>query len=110
MSTRCLVAVFDSVDDRDGVAVSALLQHGNVDGVLAVDAHDVGLNGTGVFGLADVGDHDRTEAHRFQGDAVDLLRVRHLAVGVNVVVAVADAHVTGGQNQVRIVHRVEPRP
>ncbi len=55
---QVLQRVADSVDDRDGVAVAALLQDRQIDRALAVDAHDVGLDGVGVLGIANIGDHE----------------------------------------------------
>ena len=49
-----------SVDDSDGVGISALLEDGNVDRSLAVDADDVGLNCCASTGRADIGDADGT--------------------------------------------------
>jgi hypothetical protein len=103
---QMLCGRLDSIHDRDGVAVAALLQNRNVDRMLSVDAHDVRLNCAGVFGLADIADHHRAQSHRFQRNLVHLFRARHLAVGVDVVVLGADAHVAGGQDQVRLVHRL----
>ena len=41
--------VLDAVDDRDGVGIAALLQHRQIGGSLAVDAHDVRLNLRGIL-------------------------------------------------------------
>ena len=59
MSTRCLIAAFMPFDDGDGVAVAALLEDGNVDRALPIDAHDVVLQRAGVFRLADIGHQHR---------------------------------------------------
>ncbi len=91
---------FDSVDDRDGVAIAPLLQNRDVHRFLAVNPDDVALNGAGVFRFTDVGDQHRAKAHALERDLVDLLDFWNLAVGVNVVVAVANAHVARRQNQV----------
>ena len=93
-----------SVDNRNGVAVAALLQDREVHRALAIDAHDVGLDGTGIFGIADVGHHHLTVAFDLQRQTVDLLRRRQLAVGVDVVVLRADAHIASGKDGVRLVH------
>ena len=93
----------------DGVAVAALLEDGHVDRALAVDAHDVVLQGAGIHRLADVAHQHRRVAHRLERHLVHRLRVGKLAVGVDVEVLRADAHVAGGQNQVGVVDRTAPR-
>ena len=50
--------LFDAVDDRDRIGVAALLQNRRVHRFLAVDAHDVVLQGRAVHGLAHVGKED----------------------------------------------------
>ena len=55
----------DSVDHGDGVAAAALLENGEIDGMLAVDANDVGLNRGVIFGIADVGDQKLPVADGF---------------------------------------------
>ncbi len=42
---------FHAVHDGDGVAVAALLEDGHIDGTLAIDADDIGLDGPRVFAL-----------------------------------------------------------
>ena len=64
ISRRVLIAVRDSVDHCDRVGVSSLLQNRHVNRFLAVDAHDVVLNGGAVHGLADIGDEYRSFALR----------------------------------------------
>ncbi len=101
---QMLDGLFDSVDDRDGVAIAALLQDRDVNGFLSVNPHNVGLNRAGVFRLTHVSDQHRAEADALERDLVDLLDFGDLAVGVNVVVAVANAHVAGRQNQVGTIN------
>ena len=49
---RCGFA--NAVDDGDGVGVAALLKDWNVDGVLSIDTHDVGLELTAIDRMTDV--------------------------------------------------------
>ena len=58
----------DSVDDRDGVAIAALLQDRDVHGFLSVDPDNVGLDGAGVFCFTDVSDQHRAEANALERD------------------------------------------
>ena len=101
------MACLHAVDDGDGVAVAALLEDRNVDGALAVDADDVVLQRAGVLGLADVGDQDRSVANGLQRHLVHGLGVGKLAVGVDVEVLAADAHVARGQDEVGAVHGLD---
>ena len=48
---------FDAVDDFDGVGIAALLQDGNIDGGLAVDADLVVLDLRGIFRLPHIRHH-----------------------------------------------------
>ena len=66
MSTRCLMIFFDAVDDRDGVAAAALFQNRDVYRFLPVNSHDVGLNRSGIFGLAHIRHHHGAQPHAFQ--------------------------------------------
>ena len=93
----------DAVHDRDCVGIPSLLQDGDVHGLLPVHAHDVVLQKRAVNRFSDIGDEHGLLAFRFQRDAVDNVGIRHLRVGINVVVHRADAHVTRGKNQVRFI-------
>ena len=63
-----LDALADAVDDLDGVAVAALLEDGKIDRLLAVDAHDVVLDGGRVFGVADIGEAQDAVANRLSAE------------------------------------------
>ena len=101
-----LGGLFNSVDDRDGVAISALLEDGNIHRMLAINAHDVGLNGARILGFTNVANHHGSQPNGFDGEEIDLRSGGDLTVGVDVVVHVADAHVTGRQDQVGFVNRL----
>ena len=95
-----------AIDDRDGITIAALLEDGNVYGALAIDAHNVGLNGAGVFCVSDIRDKNRAQTDGFERNAIDFFRGGQLAVGIDVVITIANLYVAGGKNQVRIVYRV----
>ena len=99
-----------SIDNGDGVRVATLLQDRQVNGSLAVDAHDVVLQRIGVFGDADIRDPHRVFSGKLDRHTVDIVNLADLAVGVDVVVVLPDLHVAGGQDEIRFVHRSEPRP
>src|ERR1700733_1138580 len=96
-----------AVDDLDGVAFAGLLEDRYIDGVLSIDANDVGLDGAGVLGVSDVRDEHGRVAGGLEGHGVDLLRAGDLTVGVQVVVLGANAHVARGQNEVGLVHAID---
>ena len=97
--------VIDAVHHRDGVRVAALFQHGQINRRLTVHAHDVILDLRTVHRVADIADEHRSIANGFQRHAVDVFQVVNLAVDVKVVIIRPDFHITGGQNQIRVVHR-----
>ena len=97
----------DSVDDGDRVGITALLEDRNVDGVLPVDAHDVGLELAAIDCMTNVAHEDGSVADCLERDAVDVVGRRHLAIGVDVVVLRADADVSCGQNQIGVVDRMD---
>ena len=68
---------------------------GDVGGLAAVHPHDRGLNGGAVGGRADIADEDRRAVHDLDGDVVDLIDHVDEAVGVDVVVQIADLDVAG---------------
>ena len=74
--------------------------------MLSIDADDVGLQLSGVFRLADVGHHDGRIAHGLQRQVVDLIHHRNLAVGIDVVILGANAHIACRKNQVGLVQRI----
>jgi hypothetical protein len=100
-----LGGVLRAIDDGDGVAPAALFQNRDIHGPLSIDAYNVGLNRAGIFGLADVGHHNGAEADALERNLIGVRRFRHLAIGINVVVAISDAHIASGKNQVGVVHR-----
>jgi hypothetical protein len=55
-----------AIDDRDSVAVAALLEDGNIDGALSIDAHDVILERARIHGLADVRHQHGGISHGFE--------------------------------------------
>src|SRR6185437_9393998 len=75
------------VDHGNGVGVAALLEDRQIHGRLAVNAHNVGLNFVGIFGLAHIRHHHRpVVAHALERQVVQILSIGHLSVGVEVVV------------------------
>ena len=76
----------DAVDDGDGVGVAALLEHRNVDGVLSIDAHDIGLELAAILRIAYVRNHDRCIAYGLERKLVNRIGYGHLAICVNIVV------------------------
>jgi len=98
--------LLDSIDDGDRVRIAALLQDGNVDGVLPVDTHDVGLELSTVLCLSDIADHHRGIADGFQRKIVDLVHDGNLTIGIDVVVLHANANIAGGKNQIGLVERI----
>ncbi len=48
----------DALDDGDGVGFAALFENGKVDGALPIHSYDVGLDGLGVYGFADIADKE----------------------------------------------------
>ena len=103
ISTQMLERFLDAVNDGDGIGVAALLQNREVNGRLTVHTHDVGLNGVGVHGVADIPDEHGGLADRFQGHAVDELGGRCLAVGIQIVIDGSDFDVAGGKNEIALV-------
>src|SRR5262249_37711949 len=95
----------DAVHHGYGVGIAALFEHGQVHGALAVHPYDVDLNLLGVLGIPHVGHGHRGPAHGFQRQAVDVVNVPELAVGINVIGNGPDADVASRKNQVRVIHR-----
>ena len=93
----------DAIDHGDSIGVATLLQHGQIDRALPIDANYVALNCGGIFGAADIANTDGRLADHFQGKVVDLFERRQLAVGIDVVIERADGHVASRQDEVRIV-------
>ncbi len=102
-----LHCVANAVDDLDGVGAAALLEDGDVDGMLAVYADDVGLQLAGVLRGADIADEDGGSARGLDGHCVDLLDHWDLTVGVDVVILRADTDVAGWEDQIRFVDRMD---
>src|ERR1039458_5668549 len=96
-----------SIHDLDGVAVAALLQDGQIDGLLPVHANDVVLNGRRVFGVPDVSEAKHAVANGLQRHVVHLRDIGQLAVAVNVVVFGADANVARGQDLIGVVDDID---
>ena len=94
------------VDHLNGVGIAPLLHDGDVTRFLAVHPHDVVLNLIGVLGLPHVSHRDPRGPHRLDGDIVQVLHLVHQAIGIDVVIVGAHLHIAGGQDQIRLVHRV----
>src|SRR5271154_390928 len=77
--------------------------------MLTVDPDDVVLQLTRVHRFPNITDeHGLTDVVLLIGldrHGIDFVDYRNLAIGIDVVVFRSDAHVTGGQNQVRFIHR-----
>ena len=95
-----LQTVTDTIHNRDGIAAAALLENGQVDRMLSVDAHNICLNGRRVLGLPDIGDQQLSVAAGFQRETVDLFRVGELRVGVNVEICRPELDVARRKNRV----------
>ena len=99
--------VADTIDYFDGVGVAPLLHDGDVTGTLAIDADDVVLDLTGVFGFSHIAHRHPARPGRLERNVVELLDALHHGVGVDVVVVGADLYVSGGQNQVVLVDGID---
>src|SRR5208283_5588291 len=64
--------ILDAVHDRDGVRVTTLFQHRQINRWLAVHAHDVVLDFRTVHGVADIADEHGSVANGFQRHLVDV--------------------------------------
>ena len=95
----------DSVDHRNRVAVSTLLQNRQIHRPLPIHAHNVRLNLLRILRMPDIADQHRCLPHRLDRHLINLVRVRNLAIGVQVVIDRPDLHVARGQNEVALVHR-----
>src|SRR5256884_653768 len=102
---QMLESAFDAIDDGDGVGIAALFENGKVDGALPIHSYDVGLDGLGVYGFADIADKHRglRLADTLERHGVDVRGRRSLAVGIEVVIVRTDFDVAGGKNQVGVV-------
>ena len=58
--------LFYPVNDRDRVRVAALFENGQINGALAINAHNTGLNLRSVCGVPDVAHEHGRAVHRFQ--------------------------------------------
>ena len=76
----------DAIDDGNRIGIAALFEDWNVNGVLPVDTHDVGLELAAIDSMTNVAHEDRGIADSLEWDAVDSVGRRHLAIGVDVVV------------------------
>jgi len=97
----------DSIDDGDGVGIATLLENGEIDGALAVDTDQVVLDLGGILGFADVADEDGGISGGLERQAVHIGHIPELAVGIDVVVEVADADIACGEDEVGIVDRAD---
>ena len=96
---------FNPVDDGDSVGIATLFQNREVNGGLAVNANDVGLDGLRIDRSPDIAHEDRglSLADGFEGHAVNVCSSGDLTIRVKVVVKGANLHVSCGENQVGLV-------
>ena len=73
-----------------------------IDGTLAINAHNVELPRVGVFRFADIGHANRRLAHYLQRRLIHVVQFE-LAVGVNVVVVMSDFDVSRGQHDIGLI-------
>ena len=92
--------VADAIDHGDRVGVAALFQDRHVDRGLAIDADYVGLDLVAVLGLGNIGNADRGLAHHLDRQVVDIRNRGQLAVGVEVVVQIANPRIAGRKDQI----------
>src|SRR5271157_4469090 len=106
---RDVVEVLDQLADtihyRDGVGIAALLHDGNVDGFLAVNSYNVGLNPVSVLRFPHVIHRHPGVSFDLERNLAQLIHVVNQAVGVNEVVVRSHLHIARGQDQVGIVDR-----
>src|SRR5580704_9668647 len=93
------------VHDGDRVGVAALFHDWNVDGFLAVDADDVGLNAVRILGFADIVHRDPGVSINFEWYFTQFVHVVDEAVRIDEIIVGAHLHVARGKNQIRVVHR-----
>ena len=98
-------ALTNAVHNRDGVAAAALLENRQIDRAFAVHADNVVLQLSAILRMSNIAYQHGGISHSFQRNGIDIRRLRHLAVRVDVVVFGADANITRRQNQVGVVDR-----
>src|SRR5581483_11119256 len=96
--------LLDSVNDRNSIAVAALFKNRQIHRSLSIHPDNIRLNGGCIFRMAHIRHHQFRIAFGFKRQPVDFFRGGKLAIGVDVVVLGAYAHVTGRQNRVCIVN------
>src|SRR5262249_38273947 len=98
--------VFHALDRLDRVGPGLTID-GNVDLTFPIDVNDVGLNGGSVLDRADVFDEDRSAVLDLDRKVVDVRDARNHAVGVDLIVEVADLSVAGRNEDVEIAERLD---
>src|SRR5579859_2781641 len=98
---QSLDGLLNAIDDRDGVGVAALLQNGDVNRALSIDAHDVVLQRSPVDGVTHVRDKHRIFSLGLKWDVIESPCVWDLGVGVKVVISGPNADIASRKNQIR---------